>query len=552
MIPQVDLRKPEEVMKLSRLGSLHQSRISFMRVLLRRLASENWRFDKPNWNIDDDGFGYATYSVHGPERSYTLVAFAHDLPAELRSDRVIAEAWDCTFTLHDGIPSKDDIIRLQNNVPLQEAGRISKNELTLSRANRSVRLWNYVVDSLAAGIQPDEKKLNDVGYLMRTTAVYGSGKFGASDRSKISDRQEMRTPFQAEMLTVYLIRCFVMDLVDFVASKKGGDTAVKLDPKLRKSMGIGNSTGLGMAPFLVNHPALLSTWIYARETALARVRAIKTVPEETFSAMREHLNNALKNAQSWTSEHEIQKPKIKIFCDELSQTVSKFETLDKENYPWDALHLWSTNKLSEDTQEQIISALFEPYSELVDDLSDCMYIDEAKHFKIDASISTDELKKQIKANYEWAIKIDYSKKENQSRFWYVSESKLEPRLGERFEEDGSELEQPLAVARDISALNSDLNKKQNLGEFLLAHPEHRHIVRRIQLSKKFPYSEIRDNLLNSKMLPIDMLRCKLSFFGATKFDPRSDRWVRICMFKDAPFPEELTNKDNWSYGAHAC
>ena len=552
MIPQVDLRKPEEVMKLSRLGSLHQSRISFMRVLLRRLASENWRFDKPNWNIDDDGFGYATYSVHGPERSYTLVAFAHDLPAELRSDRVIAEAWDCTFTLHDGIPSKDDIIRLQNNVPLQEAGRISKNELTLSRANRSVRLWNYVVDSLAAGIQPDEKKLNDVGYLMRTTAVYGSGKFGASDRSKISDRQEMRTPFQAEMLTVYLIRCFVMDLVDFVASKKGGDTAVKLDPKLRKSMGIGNSTGLGMAPFLVNHPALLSTWIYARETALARVRAIKTVPEETFSAMREHLNNALKNAQSWTSEHEIQKPKIKIFCDELSQVVSKFETLDKENYPWDALHLWSTNKLSEDTQEQIISALFEPYSELVDDLSDCMYIDEAKHFKIDASISTDELKKQIKANYEWAIKIDYSKKENQSRFWYVSESKLEPRLGERFEEDGSELEQPLAVARDIAALNSDLNKKQNLGEFLLAHPEHRHIVRRIQLSKKFPYSEIRDNLLNSKMLPIDMLRCKLSFFGATKFDPRSDRWVRICMFKDAPFPEELTNKDNWSYGAHAC
>ena len=552
MIPQVDLRKPEEVMKLSRLGSLHQSRISFMRVLLRRLASENWCFDKPNWNIDDDGFGYATYSVHGPERSYTLVAFAHDLPAELRSDRVIAEAWDCTFTLHDGIPSEDDIIRLKNNVPLQEAGRISKNELTLSRANRSVRLWNYVVDSLAAGIQPDEKKLNDVGYLMRTTAVYGSGKFGASDRSKISDRQEMRTPFQAEMLTVYLIRCFVMDLVDFVASKKGGDAAVKLDPKLRKSMGIGNSTGLGMAPFLVNHPALLSTWIYARETALARVRAIKTVPEETFSEMREHLNNALKNARSWTSEHEIQKPKIKIFCDELSQTVSKFETLDKENYPWDALHLWSTNKLSEDTQEQIISALFEPYSELVDDLSDCMYIDEAKHFKIDASISTDELKNQIKENYEWAINIDYSKKENQSRFWYVSESKLEPRLGERFEEDGSELEQPLAVARDIASLNSDLNKKQNLGEFLLAYPEHRHIVRRIQLSKKFPYSEIRDNLLNNKMLPIDMLRCKLSFFGATKFDPRSDRWVRICMFKDAPFPEELTNKDNWSYGAHAC
>ena len=162
MIPQVKLREPEEVMKLSRLGSLHLSRISFMRVLLRRLASENWQFDKPDWNIDNDGFGHAVYSVHGPKRSYSLVAFAHDLPAEARSDRVIAEAWDCTFTLHDGVPSDADIIRLKNNVPLQEAGRISTSELTLSRANRSVRLWDYVVNSLASGKQPDLKKLNEV------------------------------------------------------------------------------------------------------------------------------------------------------------------------------------------------------------------------------------------------------------------------------------------------------------------------------------------------------------------------------------------------------
>ncbi len=40
------------------------------------------------------------------------------------------------------------------------------------------------------------------------------------------------------------------------------------------------------------------------------------------------------------------------------------------------------------------------------------------------------------------------------------------------------------------------------------------------------------------MLPLDILRCKLSFFGATRFDPRSDRWVRICMYQDAPFPHE--------------
>ncbi len=51
------------------------------------------------------------------------------------------------------------------------------------------------------------------------------------------------------------------------------------------------------------------------------------------------------------------------------------------------------------------------------------------------------------------------------------------------------------------------------------------------------------------MMPIDMLRAKLSFFGACHFDPRSDRWLRITMFQHAPFPEELSegNADDCTY-----
>jgi hypothetical protein len=296
VIAQVDLRPPSVVMKLSRLGSFHQSRLSFMRVLLRRLSSENWTFDAPDWHVDETGVGHAVYTVHGPNHTYSLVAFAHDLPADQRSDRVIAEAWDTTFSLHDGIPTSADIERLRANVPFQEAGRISKTELTLSRANRSVRLWNYVVDCLSRGEQPEEEQLYAVGYLMRTTAVYGSGKFGAADRCDISDRDELRNPFQVEMLTVYLIRNFVMDLVEHMGRVKGGDDAVVLEPELRRCLGIGNSTGLGMAPFLVHHPALLNTWILARETALARVRAVENVPDDIFDEMQGHLQLCLRNA----------------------------------------------------------------------------------------------------------------------------------------------------------------------------------------------------------------------------------------------------------------
>ena len=41
-----------------------------------------------------------------------------------------------------------------------------------------------------------------------------------------------------------------------------------------------------------------------------------------------------------------------------------------------------------------------------------------------------------------------------------------------------------------------------------------------------------------------MLRLKLSFFGALKFDPRSDKWLRICMFQGAPLPHQLNNFDD--------
>ena len=114
----ISMRAGNDVMRLARMGSFHQSRLSFMRVLLRRLKRENWTFSRPVWRVDADGVGVATYTAIGPERTYTLVAFAHDLPDDQRSDRVIAEAWDATFSLHDGEVSDADIERLKKNVPL--------------------------------------------------------------------------------------------------------------------------------------------------------------------------------------------------------------------------------------------------------------------------------------------------------------------------------------------------------------------------------------------------------------------------------------------------
>ena len=537
-------RRPEDVMRLARTGSFHATRLSFMQVLLRRLASEGWRVSRPLWEIDAAGVGRAVYTVHGPERAYSLVAFAHDLPPEMRSDRVIATAWDATFALFDGVPGEADLARLAANVPLQEAGRVSDRELSLSRANRSVRLFEHVVARLAEGHQPDPARVEAVGYLMRTTAVYGSGKFGAADRARIAARPELSGPFQTEMLSVWLTRAFTLDLLEHIAAMRGGARAATLDPALRRRFGVGNSTGLGMAPFLLHHPVLLNNWIAAREEALARVRAHGSAASETVAGFRAALAAARENARGWTSDHPVQQDKLAALRADLDTLAA--HTAEDAAFAgpgaWDRLWLWGERTLSLEGQEALLSLMVEPHGALVDDLAAGMAADEDAAFRIDGAMGTDRLASILRERYAWALATDYTLPHNCARFWYVSEEKLEPRLGERHSEAGADYEQSLSIGRDAQALARDLDAwtgRPTVAAFLLAHPGHRHVVRRAQTTARFPYAEIRDNLISADLMPIDLLRCKLSFFGASRFDPRSDRWVRICMYQDAPFPHEL-------------
>jgi len=541
-------RPPSEVMRLARMGSAHPTRLSFLRQLLRRIDAEGWQFDRPVWEMDDHGVGHAVYRMTGPEGSLSLVAFAHDLPEDQRSDRVIATAWDATFTLFDGTPGADDLARLAANVPLQEAGRVTARELSLSRANRSVRLFNHVVDRLAAGEQPDARMLRETGYLMRTTAVYGAGKFGAADRAMIAGRPALSAPFQAEMLSVWLIRAFTVDLVEHLAWMRGGDRAVRLDPDLRRGLGVGNSTGLGMAPFLVRHPVLLNNWMTAREGALARVRAQQGAHDAALAGFRRALAAAQANAADWQSAHPIQQEKLADLRDGLAKAADHVATGwdTRAAHPWDDLWCWAEGSLPMEAQEALLAAMFEPHGALIDDLAGGMTAEDESQFGIDGTMRAGELRAILRERYDWAIGVDYDRPETCARFWYISEEKLEPRLGARFEEEGAARELPLDTGRQAAALWRTLENVAEdtpLARVLLAHPEHRLIARRAQIAANHPYAEIRDNLIDAEMLPIDLLRCKLALFGASRFDPRSDRWVRISLFQGAPYPGEPLDRE---------
>ena len=548
---QVPLRDPKIVMKLSRLGSFHQSKLSFLRSFLNEF--KDWKYNRDLFDLNDRGYGVAIYSFSKDKKTYSLVCFANELKDEERSDRVIATKWDAAFALYDGIPSKIDIDRLSQNVPKQEVGRLSYKELTLSRANRSVRAFNYVVECLSKGIQPNTNELSKVGYLYRTTAVYGSGKFGLADRFRIKNRDEINGPFRLEMMLVYLVRQFTFDQVNHIAKHKNPKDAVELDLDICRNLGIGNSTGLGMAPFIVNHPSLLNNWILAKETALKKIREIEKVSEEEFKIFYNCLTKSLKNVTSWNTDSEYQKKKIENLIHDLQNLINYLkDNIHKSNfYIFDKLYNWAEENLSEEGVEYLVSIMMEPYNKITDPLISQMSSDEDSSFNIPVDRTINDLREIIEKNYSDILKIDFSKNENNKKFWFISKNKEEPRIGDRFEDNGSELEQPTAIARDIKKLYETISTLKNslkVGNFLVQNNDLRHIVRRVFITEKYPYSEIQDNTIGSKLVPIDMLRLKLSFFGAVKFDPRSDKWLRICMFQGAPLPNELNSFNQyWIY-----
>jgi len=548
---KVELRNPNIVMKLSKLGSFHQSKLSFLRSFLREF--KDWNYKRDLFELNESGFGTAVYSFKKDNRVYSLICFANQLDENERSDRVIATKWDAAFTLHDGAPTKKDIERLRNEVPKQEVGRLSYKELTLSRANRSVRVFNHVVNSLSEGKQPDVSLLSSVGYLYRTTAVYGSGKFGLADRFRIKDRKEIYGPFRLEMMLVYLVRQFTFDQVNHIAKNKNPKKAVCLDPEICRNLGIGNSTGLGMAPFIVNHPTLLNNWVLARETVLKEIREIKHVEKKDSDLFKEYLKKSLKNITSWNTESEYQKKKIKCLLNDLNNFIS---FIDKEfnftnEFAFNEIYFWLEKNSGDECIEYIVSMMMEPYDQIVNPLINKMSSEEEKYFNIPTNRTVIELRNILEKKYKQILKIDFSKIENNQNFWFISKNKEEPRLADRFEEKGSELEQPLAIARDINKLYEALSVSKNsstIDKFLTENNHLRHVVRRAFIVEKFPYSEIQDNTIGKSIIPIDMLRLKLSFFGALKFDPRSDKWLRICMFQGAPLPDQLQSyDDSWVY-----
>ena len=136
------IRPPSTVMKLDRLGSFHQTRLSFTRRLIDDLKYQKSKIEIYQWDIDNSGIGSAIIKIALKKETLSLVIFCHSINDEERTDRVIAEKWDMTFSLFRGIPNKNELNQASKKATPQEGGffifSISNSQLNFLEYN----LWS--------------------------------------------------------------------------------------------------------------------------------------------------------------------------------------------------------------------------------------------------------------------------------------------------------------------------------------------------------------------------------------------------------------------------
>ena len=549
------LRPVATVMDIARLGAMHQTRLSFMRVMMRTIMREQWRIATQLSDLDDHGYGTLVYTIDTPQNRYSFVVFSNYLADEDRNDRVIADQWDVTLALCMGAVSPAQLSEMRDNVPKQEAGRASANMLVLSRGNKSMRNFDYVVEQLANGQQPDPTVLSKVGYLYRTTAVYGSGKFGLADWQKVKQHcPEFAKPFAAEMFACFMLRHFSIEQAEHLARIRAPQKAVALAPQIKRFIGIGNSTGLGMAPYLIRHPQLISRWIATRESAIADVVQNGDFNNASIQRFISVMDKILTHFAQTQVPDQDQTARNELLKKELSALLQK--DLAALSSWLDVLKF--AQSLSLESQELINSALLETHPQISDQYQ---YPCVQEQLTGQPQMRLSELKRLFEQHYDWALAIDFSQADANYFFWYRSQEKMEPRLGVQNQEPGADQAMPLVIAKQLHAcyqqlcadlLCADLKSNHEpelVAHFLLRHPQFSSTVRRAQAMANECYGEVRANLADKTMRPMDLLRCKLSFFGVSKFDPKSKLWVRNTMFQGAPVVADIGGEfdDDWYF-----
>ncbi|MEM7113786.1 MAG: hypothetical protein AAF614_15225 [Chloroflexota bacterium] len=552
----IKLRPPEIVMQPRRMGAIWASRISFARQLVLRVQRGQWRVERAKWELDDDGRGEVIYRVQTPQQAFHFVLFSTKLAEDERTDRVIAERWDAAAALCEGEMSEVRLAQLRANVPKQEYGRADHETLVWTRGNRSSRFFNHVVDCLAAGRQPDVDLLAQGGYIFRSTAYYANTKFGLRAYDAIGDDHPLAGTFQAQMLAAWLFREYAVDLAEHIAATKSSD-AVKLARPIRRFLGIGNATGMGLVPFVVNNPQVTHAWCWVRETAVSQIKH-----HHATQADATKLRRLLAHCQTYFGEDLTE---TKGLFTEQAVLIRDLQVLEKwvaewieagtingrlTSQPWQTLCEAAYGNIDIESEELLHTLLMECYPDLCDALLPQL---EKPHLaELDPTMTLERLQAVAQESYGWALSSRLLEPKSRQLFWYFSVDSEEPLIGVRGKDAGENVERPFDIPHQVANMLNDLTRcplDETVGYFLLLHPQHRLIAHRVQALHGMDYAESHSNLVDADYIPLYHQRFQLAMYGMERFSPQSIYWVRVTLLQGAPTAQDVAEgwDDEWVF-----
>ena len=529
-------RPRDEALTLDELGTARLTRHSFSRSFLRAAARERWTAVREAWDLDGDGAGTAVYRVELPDRIVRFVAFSQVIGEDERDDRVIAERWDLAVALFEGEADPDRIADMRANVTRQEDGRACAGILVWGRANRSERFFDYAVERLAAGLQPEPERIGDAAYLMRSTAFYANGKFGLADYDGIPEDHPLALPYRAQMLAAWLTRDVSIDIAEHCAAARSA-SAVPFDEHWRRYFGLGNATGLGLVPYVIRHPKVLDAWVALRELPLARALAGE-VDRDRLHAL---LERARLRFAAQTTLPTAPYPTGPEIADGLAAVVGAASAREAhERAAAEGIEV-----------RQVVDSLLVELDDAIDaDVEQLLKVDE--HLHVDLAGSCGTLRERLRRDYAWALQMDLSGPDASAMFWFYSANNMEPRRHRRGVDPGEEVQMEVGIPRlmqELDAALAEVAPDLPVGLLLVERPWLRSAVERVDGLADVVYGESHANALAGSYVPLHLQRFQLAVYGMDNFCPQSTDWVRVTLFGGAPRADEVARgvDDDWLF-----
>ncbi len=547
---------PERVMDPRNLGAIQPTRLSASRSFLAKMLREGWRIERQELELDARGNGTARYTIETPHGALTFAAWLREPRGVNRTGRIIGSSWDMLGTLIDGVATEAQIATSARELPKLYEGRAPQGTLIWMRSNQSLRLFRHVRDSLAAGQQPNAAEVKRVGYLMRNTGLDGNGTFGSISFPAIADGHPLAISYHAQMLSAYLMRELSVDVVQELARLDAPEAAVTLAPEVRRHIGVGNGSALGLVMFVYNRPALVHAYV---SLTIDAVRHVLEQPIACGDDRLAHLERLLDRAIQYRA---LEDTRYRVFTGgkQLATDLRRIRAVlraarrgelvrDSSETLLAAVHRYVNGRVSLEALNTLHTLLIELAPDYADALvQERLAFDETQ--ELDPRLPALDVRKALQQTFGWALSLPLNDPEHRDRVWYQSRAAEEPRSGPAEEVPGAHEVIPNypSRARELLTALAGVADTTPIGEVLAARPELEHVARSAVALRALPYAVPHADPHDIDFVPVWLVRLmNACVHGLDRTEDFLNRSVLGLIYDGAPFRDELAGADAESW-----